>query len=119
MVRDLINEFGWCFSLFVFCIVNFAILWWTLEALVFLQKIWGQGLTWGKTSGLVFVRPVSRTLSRLRTAETGDMKMANKFATNVQVEEDKAYQDWLDAEELKDIKALELRMENVANGEPA
>ena len=44
--------------------------------------------------------------------------MANKFATNVQVEEDKAYQDWLDAEELKDIEALELRMENVANGEP-
>jgi|TARA_R110000824_G_scaffold159396_1_gene333729 hypothetical protein len=44
--------------------------------------------------------------------------MANKFATNVQVEEDKTYQDWLDAEELKDIEALELRMENVANGEP-
>jgi len=34
------NEFGWCFSLFVFCIVNFAILWWTLEILKFLQKNW-------------------------------------------------------------------------------
>ena len=43
--------------------------------------------------------------------------MDDKFVTNVQVEEDKAYQDWLDAEELKDIEALELRMENVANGE--
>ena len=38
MVRDLINEFGWVLSLFVFCIVNFAVLWWTLEILAFLQK---------------------------------------------------------------------------------
>ena len=41
---------------------------------------------------------------------TGDTEMADKFATNVQVEEDKSYQDWLDAQELKDIQAL--------NGEP-
>ena len=40
----------------------------------------------------------------------GNKKMANKFAENVQIEEDKAYQDWLDAQELKDIQAL--------NGEP-
>jgi len=36
--------------------------------------------------------------------------MDDKFVTNVQIEEDKAYQDWLDAQELKDIQAL--------NGEP-
>ena len=40
MIRDLVNEFGWVLSLFVFIIVNFAVLWWTLEILVFLQKIW-------------------------------------------------------------------------------
>ena len=44
--------------------------------------------------------------------------MDDKFVTNVQVEEDKSYQDWLDAQELKDIEALELRMNNVASGEP-
>ena len=44
--------------------------------------------------------------------------MDDKFVTNVQVEEDKAYQDWLDAEELKDIEALESRMSNLVNGEP-
>ena len=32
--------------------------------------------------------------------------MDDKFVTNVQVEEDKAYQDWLDAEELKDIESI-------------
>jgi hypothetical protein len=40
MIRDLVNEFGWALSLLVFCIVNFAVLWWALEILVFLQKIW-------------------------------------------------------------------------------
>ena len=40
MIRDLVNEFGWVLSLLVFCIVNFAILWWTLEILHFLQKNW-------------------------------------------------------------------------------
>jgi hypothetical protein len=44
--------------------------------------------------------------------------MANKFAENVQIEEDKAYQDWLDAQELKDIENLESRMNNLINGEP-
>ena len=44
--------------------------------------------------------------------------MADKFATNVQVEEDKSYQDWLDAQELKDIESLESRMNNLVNGEP-
>jgi hypothetical protein len=39
MIRDLVNEFGWVLSLSVFCIVNFAVLWWILEILVFLQKI--------------------------------------------------------------------------------
>jgi hypothetical protein len=40
MIRDLINEFGWCFSLFVSCLIGFAVLFWTLEILTFLQKIW-------------------------------------------------------------------------------
>jgi hypothetical protein len=40
MVRDFIKEFGWVFSLLVFCMVNFAVVWWTLEILVFLQKVW-------------------------------------------------------------------------------
>ena len=44
--------------------------------------------------------------------------MANKFAENVQVEENKEYQDWLDAQELKDIESLELRMNNVIESEP-
>jgi hypothetical protein len=44
--------------------------------------------------------------------------MDDKFVTNVQVEEDKAYQDWLDAQELKDIEALEFRMNSLVNGEP-
>ena len=44
--------------------------------------------------------------------------MANKFAVNVQVEENKEYQDWLDAQELKDIESLESRMNNLVNGEP-
>jgi hypothetical protein len=44
--------------------------------------------------------------------------MANKFAENVQIEEDPAYQDWLDAQELRDIEALESRMNNLVNGEP-
>ena len=44
--------------------------------------------------------------------------MANKFAENVQVEENKEYQDWLDAQELKDIESLESRMNNLVNGEP-
>jgi hypothetical protein len=39
--------------------------------------------------------------------------MANKFAVNVQVEENKEYQDWLDAQELKDIESLELQPEPV------
>ena len=42
----------------------------------------------------------------------------DKFVSKIQVEEDKAYQDWLDAQELKDIEALELRMNNVESGEP-
>jgi|TARA_B110000902_G_scaffold225073_1_gene262873 hypothetical protein len=44
--------------------------------------------------------------------------MANKFAVNVQVEENKEYQDWLDVQELKDIESLELRMNNVIESEP-
>jgi len=44
--------------------------------------------------------------------------MANKFAENVQIEEDPAYQDWLDAQELKDIENLESQMNNLINGEP-
>jgi hypothetical protein len=44
--------------------------------------------------------------------------MDDKFVTNVQVEEDKAYQDWLDAEELKDIESLESRTNNLTEGEP-
>jgi hypothetical protein len=40
MIRDLVNEFGWFLSLSVFCLVNFAVLWWTLEILTFLQKNW-------------------------------------------------------------------------------
>ena len=44
--------------------------------------------------------------------------MDDKFVTNVQVEEDKSYQDWLDAQELKDIEALELRMNDLIKGEP-
>ena len=40
MIRDLVNEFGWVLSLLVFCIVNFAVVWWILEILVFLQKNW-------------------------------------------------------------------------------
>jgi hypothetical protein len=40
MIRDLINEFGWVLSLFVFALVNFAAVWWTLEILHFLQKNW-------------------------------------------------------------------------------
>ena len=44
--------------------------------------------------------------------------MANKFAENVQVEENKEYQDWLDAQELKDIESLDSRMNNLVNGEP-
>ena len=33
------KDFGWGFSLFVSCLIGFAILWWTLEILIFLQKI--------------------------------------------------------------------------------
>ena len=33
--------------------------------------------------------------------------MANKFATNVQVEEDPAFQAWLDAQEVADLRAME------------
>ena len=44
--------------------------------------------------------------------------MDDKFVTNVQVEEDKSYQDWLDAQELKDIEALESRMNDLIKGEP-
>ena len=44
--------------------------------------------------------------------------MDDKFVTNVQVEEDKAYQDWLDAQELKDVEALESRMNDLIKGEP-
>ena len=44
--------------------------------------------------------------------------MDDKFVTNVQIEEDPAYQDWLDAQELKDIEALEFRMNILVNGEP-
>ena len=44
--------------------------------------------------------------------------MDDKFVTNVQVEEDKSYQDWLDAQELKDIETLESRMNNLVSGEP-
>jgi hypothetical protein len=40
MIRDLVNEFGWVLSLSVFIIVNFAVVWWILEILVFLQKNW-------------------------------------------------------------------------------
>jgi|TARA_R110001632_G_C11126022_1_gene394301 hypothetical protein len=40
MIRDLVNEFGWILSLFVFGLVTFAGLWWTLEILHFLQKNW-------------------------------------------------------------------------------
>jgi len=40
MIRDLVNEFGWVLSLTVFALVNFAVLWWTIEILTFLQKIW-------------------------------------------------------------------------------
>ena len=42
----------------------------------------------------------------------------DKFVSKIQVEEDKAYQDWLDAQELKDIESLESRMNNLVNGEP-
>ena len=45
--------------------------------------------------------------------------MANKFAEAIGIEEDKAYQDWLDAEEIKDIEALESRMDNLVNEESA
>jgi len=44
--------------------------------------------------------------------------MDDKFVTNVQVEENKEYQDWLDAQELKDIENLESQMNNLINGEP-
>ena len=30
----------------------------------------------------------------------------DKFTTNVQVEEDKAYQEWLDAQEVADVQAF-------------
>ena len=40
MIRDLVNEFGWVLSLFVFVLVNFAVVWWILEILNFLQKNW-------------------------------------------------------------------------------
>jgi len=40
MIRDLVNEFGWVLSLFVFVLVNFAVIWWILEILHFLQKNW-------------------------------------------------------------------------------
>jgi hypothetical protein len=33
--------------------------------------------------------------------------MANKFATNLQVEEDPDFQAWLDAQEVADIRAME------------
>jgi len=43
--------------------------------------------------------------------------MANKFAENVSIEEDPAYQDWLDAQELRDAEALESRNNNLAEKE--
>ena len=33
--------------------------------------------------------------------------MANKFATNLQVEETPDFQEWLDAQEVADIRAME------------
>jgi hypothetical protein len=39
MIRDLINEFGYFLSMTVSVLVGFAVYWWTLEILVFLQKI--------------------------------------------------------------------------------
>ena len=40
--------------------------------------------------------------------------MADKFVTNVQVEEDPAYQEWLDAQEVADIRAMEAEQARVA-----
>ena len=37
--------------------------------------------------------------------------MANKFATNVQVEEDKEFQVWLDAQEVADIQAMDSELD--------
>ena len=39
--------------------------------------------------------------------------MADKFVTNVQVEEDPAYQEWLDAQEVADIRAMEAEQARV------
>ena len=40
--------------------------------------------------------------------------MDDKFVTNVQVEEDPAYQEWLDAQEVADIRAMEAEQARVA-----